>query len=366
MNNLPESITVYIGTYTQRESFVDGKADGIYVCQLDTASGALTYRATVPGVVNPSFLAIDARKRYLYAVNEISSAHGTNGTVSAFAIDPVTTELNYLNEQSTHGLAPCHLSLDSTGSFVMVANYESGNLCVLPIEQDGRLGAATDVAQHHGSGPNAERQEGPHAHMVLSSLDGGTVYAVDLGIDKILGYKLDVQRGKLVRLDPPWMQLAPGTGPRHLAFHPSGRFAYVISELQSIVVVLHVNAEHGRLTQVQIISTLPSGFVEENFCAEIEVAPSGRFVYASNRGHDSIAVYGVNQATGELTLVGHQPTLGHGPRHFAIDPSEKFLFAANQDSDTVVTFRIDQDHGLLAATGHVADVPTPVCVRLLA
>jgi 6-phosphogluconolactonase len=366
MNNLPESITVYIGTYTQRESFVDGKADGIYVYQLDTAAGALTYRATVPGVVNPSFLAIDTRKRYLYAVNEISSAHGTHGTVSAFAIDPVTKELIYLNEQSTHGLAPCYLSLDGAGRYVMVANYESGNLCVLPVEHQGRLGAATDVVQHHGSGPNTERQEGPHAHMVLPGLDRRTVYAVDLGIDKILSYGLDAQRGKLLPLDPPWTRLASGTGPRHVAFHPNGRFAYVISEPQSAVVVLHVNAEQGTFAQMQIISTLPPGFAGENSGAEIEVAPSGRFVYASNRGHDSIAVYGVDQATGELTLIDHEPTQGLGPRHFAIDPSGRFLFVANQDSDTVVTFRIDRDNGVLEPTGHVADVPTPVCVRLLA
>jgi 6-phosphogluconolactonase len=366
MDNLPESITVYIGTYTQRESFVDGKADGIYAYELDPASGALTYRATVPGVVNPSFLAVDERKRYLYAVNEISSAHGKHGTVSAFAIDPATKALSYLNEQSTHGLAPCHLSLDSTGSYVMVANYESGNLCVLPLERDGSLGAATDVVQHHGSGPDAQRQEGPHAHMVLPSLGGRTVYAVDLGIDKILRYGLDAQRGKLLPLDPPWMQLAPGTGPRHLAFHPSGRFAYVISELQSAVVALRVNAEQGTLTPIQTILTLPAGFAGENSGAEIDVAPSGRFVYASNRGHDSIAVYSLNQATGELTLVGHQSTLGRGPRHFVSDPSGRFLFVANQDSDTVVTFRINQDYGLLETTGHVADVPTPVCVWLLA
>jgi 6-phosphogluconolactonase len=249
MNNQPEPFTVYIGTYTRRESFVDGKAEGVYVYRMDPRSGALTHAATVPGTVNPSFLVVSAGKDYLYAVNELTGEHGTHGTVSAFAIDPATKSLTYLNKQSTHGFAPCYLSIDDTGQFVLVANYESGSLCVLPIEADGRLGEATDVVQHHGSGPNAERQEGPHAHMILPGADRRTIFAVDLGIDKLLAYDLDRQHGKLLAIDSAVTKLAPGTGPRHLAFHPDGKFAYVISELQSSVIVFRLGARRGTLEE---------------------------------------------------------------------------------------------------------------------
>ena len=358
-------ITVYIGTYTRRESFVDGKAEGIYVYRLDPATGALTYAATVPGVVNPSFLAVGLRGDHLYAVNEITGDHGSHGTVSAFAVEPGTGDLTFLNRQSSHGLAPCFVSVDSTGHYVLVANYESGSLCVLPLQGDGRLGAATDVVQLHGSGPNPQRQEGPHAHMILAGPEGRTIFAVDLGTDRIMRYHLDQEQGILVPADPPWAQLAPGTGPRHLAFHPDGRFVYVISELQSTVTVLYYDKGRGRLEPVQTLSTLPDGFKDQNLGAEIAVAPSGRFVYASNRGHDSLVIYAVDPATGKLSLVGQRPSGGAGPRFFTIDPAGDWLLVANQDSDSVVTFQIDQDTGELAPTGRVADVPTPVCVRFL-
>ena len=358
-------ITIYIGTYTRRESFVDGKAEGIYVYCLNPATGALTYAATVRGVVNPSFLAVSPEGNHLYAVSEITGDHGSHGMVSAFVIDPETGGLTFLNKQSSHGLAPCYVSVDGAGRYVLVANYESGSLCVLPVQENGRRGEATDVIQLHGSGPNPQRQEGPHAHMILPGRGGQTLFAVDLGTDRIMLYHLDQERGKLVPADPPWIKQAPGTGPRHLAFHPNGRFAYVVGELQSTVTVLHYDEGRSRLQQVQTISTLPDDFEGENLGAEIAVAPSGRFAYASNRGHDSIVIYEVDQATGKLSLVGHEPSQGAGPRYFTIDPTGTLLLVANQDSDTVVTFRIDQDTGELAATGHVADVATPVCLRLL-
>jgi 6-phosphogluconolactonase len=358
-------ITVYIGTYTRRESFVDGKAEGIYVYRLDPATAVLTYAATVPGVVNPSFLAIGAQGNRAYAVNEITGDHGSHGTVSAFAIEPGTGNLTFLNKQSTHGLAPCYVSVDGTGRHVLVANYETGSLCVLPVQDDGRLGEATDVVELHGSGPNPQRQEGPHAHMILPGPGGRTLFAVDLGTDRIMLYRLDRGRGKLIPADPPSTQLAAGTGPRHLAFHPNGQVAYVIGELQSTVTVLHYDEGRSRLQHVQSVSTLPDDFEGQNLGAEMAVAPSGRFVYASNRGHDSIVIYEVDQATGKLSLVGHEPSQGAGPRFFTIDPTGTLLLVANQDSDTVVTFRIDQDTGELAATGRVTDVPTPVCLRLL-
>ena len=352
-------ITVYIGTYTRRESFVDGKAEGIYVHRLDPSSGALTYAATVGGVVNPSFLAVGAQGDYLYAVNEITGDHGSHGTVSAFAIDRETGGLTFLNKQSSHGLAPCYVSVDGTDRYVLVSNYES---CVA---SNGRLHPASDCHQHAGSSVNPGRQEGPHAHMILPGPGGQTLFAVDLGTDKIMLYRLDLERGKLLQADLPWVQLPPGTGPRHLAFHPNGRFAYAVSELQSTVTVLQYDESHGGLEPVQTISTLPDDFEGQNLGAEVAVAPSGRFVYASNRGHDSIVIYEVDPATGKLSLVGHEPSQGTGPRFFAIDPAGHLLLVANQDSDTVVTFWIDQNSGELAATGHVSQVPTPVCLRLL-
>jgi len=360
----PNRITTYIGTYTRRESFVDGKAEGIYIYHLDPSSGQLTYSATVagPGTLNPSFVTLSPDKRCLYAVNEITGGRGPHGTVSAFAIDPASGHLTYLNQQSTHGLAPCYASVQPEGRYCLAANYETGSLCMLPIQSDGSLGEATDVVQFSGSGPHPERQEGPHAHMVLPSPDGDFILAVDLGADRLMAFRLDPERGKLSPADPPWTPMPPGAGPRHLAFHPHQPLAYVINELQSTVTVLR--HAQGAFEAVQTLSTLPDGFTGQNLGAEIKVAPSGRFVYASNRGHDSLAIYAVDQQTGQLALVGHESSQGVGPRAFTIDPSGALLLAANQDTDTVVTFWIDPDAGTLQATGHVAAVPTPVCLHL--
>jgi 6-phosphogluconolactonase len=365
-------ITTYIGTYTRREPFVDGKAEGIYIYHLDPGSGELTYAATVmagAGTVNPSFLTLSPDKSCLYAVNEITGGNapygkGPHGTVSAFAVDPATGGLRYLNQQSTHGLAPCFASVEPEGRYCLVANYETGNLCVLPIRKDGSLGEAADTVQFSGSGPVHERQEGPHAHMVLPSPDGAFILAVDLGTDRLMAFRLDRERGTLTPGDSPWTQLPPGTGPRHLAFHPHRPFAYVISELQSTVTVFHYVERQGTFEATQTISTLPDGFTGQNLGAEIQAAPSGRFVYASNRGHDSLAIYAVDPETGRLALVGHESTQGIGPRAFVIDPSGALLLVANQDTGTVVTFWIDGDSGTLRATGHVAAVPTPVCLHL--
>ena len=359
--------TTYIGTYTRRESFVDGKAKGLYIYHLDPASGELTYGATVTGAgtVNPSFLTLAPDKSCLYAVNEITGGRGPHGTVSAFAIDPATGHLRYLNQQSTHGLAPCYASIEPEGRYCLVANYETGSVCVLPVREDGRLAEATDTVQFSGSGPNAERQEGPHAHMVVPSPDLGFILAVDLGTDRLMAFRLDRERGALIPADPPWTQMPPGTGPRHLAFHPARPFAYVISELQSTVTVFRYVERRGTFEASQTISTLPDDFEGQNLGAEIKIAPSGRFVYASNRGHDSLVIYAVDQETGQLSVVGHESTQGVGPRDFTIDPSGALLLVANQDTDTVVTFWIDQDSGKLTATGHVAQVPTPVCLQLV-
>jgi 6-phosphogluconolactonase len=361
-----DRITAYIGTYTRRESFVNGKAKGLYIYHLDPASGELAYTATVTGVgtVNPSYLTLAPDKRSLYAVNEITGSKGPHGTVSAFAIDPLTGHLSYLNQQSTRGLAPCYASLAPEGRYCLVANYETGSVCVLPVLEDARLGEATDTVQFSGSGPHPERQDGPHAHMILPAPDRSFILAIDLGTDRLMVFRLDVDRGTLIPADPPWTQLPPGTGPRHLAFHPRRPFAYVIGELSSTVTVLRYVERRGALKAVQTISTVPDDFDGQNLGAEIKVSASGRFVYASNRGHDSLAIYAADQETGMLSLVGHESTRGIGPRDFTIDPSGALLLVANQDTDTVVTFWIDQESGKLTATGHVAQVPTPVCLQL--
>ncbi len=311
-------ITAYIGTYTRRESFVDGKAEGIYIYHLDPTSGELTYAATVKGdgTVNPSFLTLAPDNSCLYAVNEITGGKGPHGTVSAFAIDPVTRHLSYLNQQSTHGLAPCYASIEPEGRYCLVANYETGSVCVLPIREDGRLGEATDTAQFSGSGPNPERQGGPHAHMILPSPDRSFILAVDLGTDRLMAFRLDMERGTLIPADSPWTQMPPGTGPRHMAFHPHRPFTYVISELQSTVTVFHSVERQGTFEAVQTISTLPDDFKGPNLGAEIKIAPSGRFVYASNRGHDSLAIYAVDQETGKLSVVGHRIVTGHWSPRF--------------------------------------------------
>ena len=369
-----DRITLYVGTYTRREAFVDGKAEGIYIYHLDPRSGELTYAATVTGAgtVNPSFLTLGPDKRCLYAVNEITGGKGPHGTVSAFAVDPVTQELHYLNQQSTHGLAPCYASIEPQGRYCLVANYETGSLCVLPIRKDGPLGEATDTVQFSGSGPNADRQEGPHAHMVTPSPvreadaqhHGNFILAVDLGTDRLMAFRLDQERGTLSPAATPWAQLPPGAGPRHLAFHPHRPLAYVINELQSTITVCCYDGQQGEFAPLQTVSTLPDGFTGENLGAEIMVAPSGRFVYASNRGHDSMAIFAVGPATGQLSLVGHESTHGRGPRTFTIDPTGTLLLVANQDTDTVVTFWINQEAGTLRPTGRVAAVPTPVCLQL--
>ena len=320
-------ITVYIGTYTRRESFVDGKAAGIYIYHLDLGSGELTYAATVTGAgtVNPSFLTLAPDQRCLYAVNELYGTEGTHGSVSAFAIDPVTKHLTFLNQQSTQGLAPCYTSIEPEGRYCLVANYETGSVCVLPIQGDGSLGEATDTVQFSGSGPTAGRQDGPHAHMVVSSPDcnaGATgspqrthrfILVVDLGTDRLRAFELDSEQGVLNSVDSLSTHLPPGTGPRHLAFHPQRPFVYMVSELQSEVVVLRYVEQDCTFEAVQTISTLPDGFTGSNLGAEIRVSPSGHFVYASNRGHDSMAIFAVDQESGELSVVGHESTTGHWP-----------------------------------------------------
>jgi 6-phosphogluconolactonase len=355
-----ERLRVYVGTYTQRGS------KGIYRFDFDPASGKLTSRAVAAEAKNPSFVAIDPNQRFLFAVSEVDNIDGkSSGAVNAFAIDRGTGDLTLLNQQPSGGAGPCHLVVDRAGKHVLVANYGGGSVAVLPIASDGRLGKATAFIQHTGSGPNPQRQERPHAHSI--NLDAANRFAVvaDLGLDKLFVYRFDAAKGTLTPNEPPYVSIAPGSGPRHFAFHPNGRNAYVINELASTVTAFHYDSDRGILEPLQTISTLPSDFKGKNYTAEVQVHPSGRFLYGSNRGHNSIAVFAIDPATGKLTATGHQSGQIKTPRNFGIDPTGSHLLVANQDSDSIVVFRIDAAIGELRPTGITAEVPVPVCVKMM-
>jgi len=354
------TVMVYVGTYTGGTS----ASKGIYRLRLDLATGALTETGPPTETVSPSFLALHPGGRYLYAVNETGGSAKDAGGVSAFAIDARTGALTPLNQQSSRGGAPCHLALDAKGRYVLVANYGGGSVAVLPVQADGRLSAATTFVQHEGHGAEPGRQKGPHAHWV--GLDQANRFALvaDLGLDEVLVYRFDPATGGLTPNQPPAARLAPGAGPRHAAFHPDGRHMYVINEMQSTVTAFSYDARTGALAEQQTLSTVPAGFTEPTDTAEIAVRPDGKFVYGSNRGHDSIAIFAVDPATGKLTAAGHQPTLGKKPRHFAIDPTGTYLLAANQESDNIAVFRIDHASGRLTPVGQPFSVPRPVCVLM--
>jgi 6-phosphogluconolactonase len=349
-------LIVYIGTYTT------GRSEGIYVCLLDLASGQLRQVDVAKGVANPSFLTVDPKRRFLYAVNEVKEFEGkAAGAVSAFSIDDRTGALKLINQQSSGGPGPCHLSLDGTGKFLLVANYDAGSVEVLPI-REGALGAPTDFVQHRGSSVNPNRQVGPHAHCVVTDKSNRRVFVSDLGLDKIMIYAFDSRTGKLTSNEKPWAQTKPGAGPRHFAFHNNGRWAYVINELDSTMSAFAYDRASGELRETQTISTLPASFSGKSYCAELQVALSGKFLYGSNRGHDSIVVFSIDQTTGRLSVVDHTSTQGKVPRNFAIDPAGRWLLAANQNSDNVVSFAMDPRSGKLSPTRHSIEIPAPVCV----
>lgn len=352
---------VYIGTYTH------GDSEGIYVYRLDSETGALEYSSSITGVVNPSFLDVHPSGRYLFAVNEIGDYEGKpSGAVTAFYIHGSSGELSFLNQRPTGGGAPCHLSIDATGKYILVANYGGGSVAAFPIGKDGRLGKASDFVQHQGSSVNQSRQSEPHAHAIMIDNENQYAFAPDLGLDKILIYQLDLENGKLNSNTQPWARVHPGAGPRHLDFHPNGKYAYVINEIDSTFTAFRYEADTGSLTDIQTISTLPEDFDGTSHCADVHVHPSGKFLYGSNRGHDSIAICTIDEKTGMLSYVGCESTQGKAPRNFALNPEGTFLLAANQSTDTIVTFAIDTDTGKLSETGNVAEVPTPVCLKMLA
>jgi 6-phosphogluconolactonase len=349
----------YVGTYT------GAKSKGIYRFEFDPATGKLAGRELVAETPNPTFLAIHPNKRFLYAVNEIANHKDKkSGAISAFAVDPKTGGLTLLNQQPTVGDGPCHLVLDKDGKNVLAANYGGGSTCVVPIAADGKLGEGAEFVQHKGSSVDKKRQEGPHAHCVDLDAANHFAFVCDLGLDKVLIFKFDPTKGKLMPNEPPSVSLKGGAGPRHIAFHPNGHFAYVNNELDSTVTAMSYDAAQGALKSLQTLSTLPKQ-VAGNSTAEVEVHPSGKFVYVSNRGHNSIAIFAVDPRTGELAAAGHQSKGIKTPRNFAIDPSGAYMIVANQDGDSLVVFQIDAKTGELAPTGIEAEVPVPVCVRFI-
>jgi 6-phosphogluconolactonase len=357
---------VYVGTYTQTRS------KGIYLFRLQTQGLEVSQNITlVPlGLAaetrNPSFLELDATRRLLFAVNEIDQFEGkATGAVSAFSIDRDSGALKLLNQRPSMGTGPCHLVLDKPRRNLLIANYGSGSVAVLPVGSDGRLGAATDAVQHAGRSINPDRQSGPHAHCVTLDRANRFAFVCDLGLDKILTYRFDAAQGKLSPGEPAFTPIKAGAGPRHMVFRPDGRFAYVVNELNSTIAVFRYDSAAGVLSELQTVSTLPEYFDGANSGAEIGIHPSGKYVYVSNRGHNSVVLFSVDPEKGTLTYVEEQGTGGSKPRHFGIEPSARHLAIANQDSDTVLVCRIDAGNGRLKPSGVFATVPTPTCVQFL-
>ena len=329
---------VYFGTYTAKNS------KGIHAYRFQPSTGKLIPLGTVAEAPNPSFLAISPNRKHLYAVNWKGSDTVRGDTVSAYAVDARTGGLSFLNKVDSHGEMPTHLATDETGRMLMVVNYGSGTVSSFAIGRDGRLSEAVTVDQHKGSSVVKERQDGPHAHAAVVPAGNRFAFVADLGLDQIFSYRIDPAKGSFTPNDPPITKVAPGSGPRHIAFHPNNRFLYANNEMSSTVAVFAYQSGQGSLREIQTLSTLPAGFSGTNSTAEIQVDAEGKFLYVSNRGHDSIAVFAIDSAKGTLTPVEHVSTQGKTPRNFSLDPTGGYLFAANENSSNVVLFRVDPAH----------------------
>ncbi len=341
----------YVGGYTSKDR--NGRGDGINVYRVDEATGAWTHVQHLGDLVNPSWLTLDPRRPVLY------SAHGEGHEATAYAIEPATGRLRVLNRQPTQGRNGVRLGIEATGRYLVCANYSSGTVAVLPIEPDGALGPLRDLVPLTGkTGPHPTEQTAAHPHDVAFDPRGRFCLVPDKGLDAVFVFRVD-GAGKLVPAAPASVASRPGAGPRHAGFHPSGPFAYVLNELDSTLTAYRFDAETGTLEPRQTVTTLPSGWSGRNTTSEIAVAPSGRFVYASNRGHDSVVVFGVDPAVGTLAPVGWAPTQGKTPRFIGLDPAGAMLYAANQDSDSIVAFRVDPQSGTLTPTGQVVTVGSP-------
>lgn len=356
----PGDMLAYVGTYTT------GASKGIYLYRVNPGvdgAKALETLGVAAETPSPSFLAVDARRRLLFAVNETSQYEGKpSGSVSAFSIDAATGKLTLLNQKATNGTAPCHLMLDRSGRNLLIANYSSGSVTVIRVAADGHLGEISSLVQHTGSSVHPTRQKGPHAHDIAFDPSGQFVFVCDLGADRVMTYRLDADSGKLTPANPAFTALKPGSGPRHMTFRPDGKFAYVISELASTLTTFAFDATTGALREVQTVSTLPAGYTGSSTTAEVQVSASGKFLYGSNRGHDSLATFAIDPAAGTLRLVGHAPTGGRTPRHFNFDPAGGRIFACNQDGNSIQVSTVNPSSGELTAGPGLVQVPAPVCI----
>ena len=343
------------GTYTT------GKSEGIYVYQFNSNDGTVKAVSSIK-ISNPSFLAVSPNEKFIYAVEENAADKGKQGEISAFSFDKLSGKLTYINKQPSAGDHPCYVSVDKTGRWVAAGNYTSGSLSILPVQTDGSLGAATTVIKHEGSGPNKGRQNTPHVHCTFFSADNRFLFVPDLGIDKVMIYAFDETTGNLKKSKQPFAESVPGSGPRHICFHPSNKYAYLMEELSGTVSVYAY--KNGKLKSRQRISSMPAGDTSFAGSADIHVSPDGKFLYASNRAaSNTIAIFSINQKNGKLSLIGHQSTLGKTPRNFNFDPSGNFLLVANQNSDAIVIFKINKQTGLLTDTNNRINVGKPVCLK---
>jgi len=350
---------VFVGTYTQ------SGGDGVYVLDMNEETGALSHSSSVSGATNPSFVAIHPSGKYLYAVAEVRADGGNDGGAAyAYLIDSDSAALTEINSQSTGSVGPCHLQVDATGKYLCVANYGGGAVTMFPLNEDGSLEPRSDFHQHRGSSINQQRQRSEHAHSINLDATNTWAFVPDLGMDQVVTYRLDFDNGKLVPGTPAYTSTAAGAGPRHFDYHPNGELVFVLNELGCTIVSYRFDSSAGTLTEIQSVPTLPDDWTGGgNTTADVHVSSDGRFVYASNRGHDSLVIYSVDQASGEMTYVGHQSTGGKTPRNFGIAPSGKILLAANQDTDNIVVFTRDVETGKLSPTGSEIDVPMPVCLK---
>lgn len=356
-----EKSLVYVGTYAKSED------ESIFLYEMYKSTGELNFIKSFEGGKKPSYMAFDKNYDYLYAVNEIEHYAGKkSGAGCAFSVDHQTGFITLLNKVPSEGELPANITISEDGKVVLIANYKAGRVAVFPITDNGSLGEASDVIQHKGSGPDNERQESAHAHFIIFSPDSRFVFAVDLGMDKILNYHLDTKSRSPKLINPATaFNSRPGTGPRQMCFHPNGKYAYVIHELKSVVAALSYDTEKGLFTELQTIATIPENFTAENKCGGIKISADGKYLYGSNRGHDSIVVFAVDADTGKLTYVENVPSGGKWPREFTIDLTGNILLAANQHSNNVATFKIDKTSGRLTATGHEVKVEKPVFVQVV-
>lgn len=352
---------VYIGT-----NISSPQENSIYLYHLSPTTGELLPLGAMKGGANPTYLTMDAAHRHLYAVSETQTYLGApGGGVSALAIDPRTAMLTMLNQQPSTGASPCYISLDRTGKNALVANYSSGNVAVLPVRPDGQLAPPSATDQHQPPHGPHQNQDQSHAHSFLPAPDNRYVFSADLGTDKVYSYQFDAASGKLTPQPAPAFVGKPGAGPRHLTFHPNGRWAYLENELNSTVVALHYDAKAGTFQEIETKSTLPAGFGGTSYGADVHVSPDGRFLYTSNRGDNSLAVFSIAPADGRLALVQHVSTQGNWPRNFALDPSGSVLLVANQKSDDVFTYLVDKQTGKLTPTGKSVKLPSPMFVEVV-